>query len=168
MDSLMPNGGTLDYIADARYRGRTGVRKQSLEDAFYNSSSHFFLAPQGSDPDADLTTWHDLMAGGEPYDDAGGVPSTAVADMRDELTTHHSAYYIGHSQPPAPTIITSGWNDDLFPADEAIRFYNRTRTETPRLRSRWCWQAWDTSARRTGRLTGTSSPSGSGCGSSTT
>jgi predicted acyl esterase len=131
MDSLMPNGGTLDYIADARYRGRTGVRKQSLEDALYSVSSHFFPAPQGSDPDADLTTWHNIMAGGEPYDSTGGIPSPAVADMRDELTAHHSAYYINHSQPPAPMLISNGWNDDLFPADEAIRFYNRTRTEHP-------------------------------------
>ena len=28
-------------------------------------------------------------------------------------------------------LISSGFTDDLFPADEAIRFYNRTRTEYP-------------------------------------
>ena len=38
VDSLMPNGGTLDYVADARYRGRTGVRKQSLENVLYSSA----------------------------------------------------------------------------------------------------------------------------------
>ena len=51
--------------------------------------------------------------------------------MVDEITTHHSSYYIDHSRPPAPLLIQSGWNDDLFPVDEAIRFYNRTRTQYP-------------------------------------
>jgi predicted acyl esterase len=131
VDSLMPNGGTLDYIADARYRGRTGVRKESLENMLYNISTHFFIAPRGADPGADLTGWHDVMAAGEPYDDSSGRPLPAVAGMRDELTAHHSAYYIDHSRPPAPMLIVGGWNDDLFPADEAIRMYNRTRTEHP-------------------------------------
>ena len=131
VDSLMPNGGTLDYIADARYRGRTGVRKESFENMLYQISTHFFIAPPGADPDADLTGWHDAMASGEPYDDSSGSPLPAVADLRDELTAHHSAYYIDHSRPPAPMLIVGGWNDDLFPADEAIRMYNRTRTEHP-------------------------------------
>lgn len=131
VDSLLPNGGTLDYIEDARYRGRTGIRKQTLEEALFSAGSNFFYAPQGSDPDADLTGWHTALVAGEPYDDATGSPLPAIADMRDELTTHHSAYYIDHSQPPAPMIVSQGWNDDLFPADEAVRFYNRTRTEHP-------------------------------------
>ncbi len=131
VDSLLPNGGTLDYIADARYRGPTGIRKQSLEEVLYSAGSHFFYAPQGSDQDADLTGWHTALAAGEPYDDAGGDPLPALADIRDELTTHHSAYYIDHTRPPAPMIVSQGWNDDLFPADEAVRFYNRTRTEHP-------------------------------------
>ena len=49
-----------------------------------------------------------------------------------ELTTHHSSYYIDHSQAPAPLLISNGFTDDLFPADEAIRYYNRTRTQYPR------------------------------------
>ncbi len=28
-------------------------------------------------------------------------------------------------------LMSSGFTDDLFPADETIRFYNRTRTEYP-------------------------------------
>ncbi len=131
MDSLVPNGGTLDYIKDARYRRRTGVRKESFEDILYQAGSRFFYAPQGSDPDADLIGWHAAIAAGEPYDDASGNPLPPIADMREELTTHHSAYYIDHSRAPAPMLVSQGWTDDLFPADEAIRFYNRTRTEHP-------------------------------------
>jgi predicted acyl esterase len=129
--SLLPNGSTLDYVGDAPYQGRSGVLKQSFENALYNSGAAFNYAAAGADPDADLRNWHTLFNNGEPYDDASGNPLPAVADIRDELTTHHSSYYIDHSQPPAPLLISNGWTDDLFPPDEAIRFYNRTRTQYP-------------------------------------
>ena len=111
--------------------GRTGVLKSSWENALYNSGLSFFYAAAGADPDADLRNWHITFNNGEPYDDGSGNPLPAFADIRDELTTHHSSYYIDHSQAPAPLLISSGFTDDLFPADEAIRFYNRTRTEHP-------------------------------------
>ena len=129
--SLLPNGSTLDFVSDAPYQGRTGVLKSSWENALYNSGLSFFYAAAGVDPDADLRNWHTLFNAGEPYDDASGNPLPAVADIRDELTTHHSSYYIDHSQPPAPMLMSSGFTDDLFPADETLRFYNRTRTEWP-------------------------------------
>jgi hypothetical protein len=129
--ALFPNGRTLDYVVDAPYLGRTGVLKSSLENALYNSGLSFFYAPAGLDPDADLRNWHAFFNAGEPYDTAIGSPLPAAADIRDELTTHHSSYYIDHSEPPAPMLISSGFTDDLFPADETIRFYNRTRTQYP-------------------------------------
>ena len=49
----------------------------------------------------------------------------------DEITQHHSSYYIDHSIAPAPMLMSSGFTDDLFPANETIRFYNRTRTQYP-------------------------------------
>ena len=45
--------------------------------------------------------------------------------------THHSSYYIDDSTAPAPLLISNGFTDDLFPPDEAIRFYNRTRHNHP-------------------------------------
>ncbi len=129
--ALMPNGGTLDYVADAPYAGPTGVRKQSWEDWLFEVGRSAYYAPEGADPDADIWNWHVLMAAGEPYDDAAGVPLPAIADMRAEIAAHHSPYYVDHSNPPAPVLLSSGWTDDLFPADEAIRFFNRTRTEHP-------------------------------------
>jgi predicted acyl esterase len=125
--SLMPNGRTLDYVADAPYGNRVGVEKQSFVAGLYalgQLSGNY--APPGQDPDADLTTWFALINAGEPYD---GNPLTA--DILDEITSHHSSYYIDQSQAPAPLLISNGWTDDLFPADEAIRFYNRTRTQYP-------------------------------------
>jgi Acetyl xylan esterase (AXE1)/X-Pro dipeptidyl-peptidase C-terminal non-catalytic domain len=122
--SLVPNGSTLDYLADSPYRGRIGVEKQSYVNGLYLSGllAPAFYAPQGSDPSADLTGWLAELEAGEPY--GPGIQ----ASLR-ELTTHHSSYYIDHSVPPAPLLISNGFTDDLFPADEAIRYYNRTRTE---------------------------------------
>src|SRR4051794_5751690 len=130
--ALVPNGGTLDYVADAPYRGRTGVLKQ-WEHTLYTDGLPYFYAPVGTDPEADLTGRDSTLNAGEPYDDSRGDPLPPIADIRDELTTHHSSYYIDHSEPPAPLLISSGWTDDLFPADEALRLYNRTRTQFPTI-----------------------------------
>jgi hypothetical protein len=125
--SLAPNGSTLDYLADASYRGRLGVEKQSYVNGLYLSGilAPGFYAPEGSDPSADLVGWKAAIERGEPYG------ADVEASLR-EMTENHSSYYIDHSVPPAPMLISNGFTDDLFPADEAIRFYNRTRTQYPR------------------------------------
>ena len=124
--SLQPNGSTLDYVADAPYKGRVGVEKQSLVGGLYFSGAGApgYYAAIGTDPTADLTGWRTQLEAGEPY----GAEAQAVVD---ELTQHHSSYYIDHSIEPAPMLMASGFTDDLFPADETIRFYNRTRTQYP-------------------------------------
>jgi dienelactone hydrolase/uncharacterized membrane protein YgcG len=128
-NSLMPNGHTLDYVADAPYlkRGRIGIEKLSfVSGLFATGLAASNYAPPGTDPDADLHRWYAEINSGEPYDS-----NPFAADIVDEVTSHHSSYYIDHSIPPAPLLISNGWTDDLFPPDEAIRFYNRTRTEHP-------------------------------------
>jgi hypothetical protein len=122
--SLAPNGSTLDYLADSPYRGRLGVEKQSFVTGLYLAglAAPGFYAPQGSDPSADLVGWKAALEKGEPYG------ADVQASLR-ELTSNHSSYYIDHSEPPAPLLISNGFTDDLFPADEAIRYYNRTRSQ---------------------------------------
>ena len=130
--ALMPNGSTLDYLDDSPYRGADGKAPIGVEKASYVTglyglglaSSNY--APPGTDPGADLTGWYTLINAGEPYD-SNPLANSIVA----EIDAHHSSYYIDHSQPPAPLLIQSGWNDDLFPVDEAVRFYNRTRAQYP-------------------------------------
>jgi len=126
--SLTPNGSTLDYVRKAPYRGRFGVLKESLVNGLYVSGlgAPGFYAPQGADPSADLTGWRSLLLAGEPYD---GRPEAEA--VLDEVTSHHSAYYIDPSVEPAPVLFSNGFTDDLFPVDEALRFYNRTRAKHP-------------------------------------
>ncbi len=126
--SLQPNGRTLDYVDDAPYKGPVGVEKQAFVNGLYVSgllAPGYYAAP-GQDPDADLTGWKTRIEQGEPYD---GDPE--IQAIIDELTSHHSSYYIDHSEPPAPLLISNGYTDDLFPVDEAVRFYHRTIGEYP-------------------------------------
>jgi dienelactone hydrolase len=131
--SLVPNGATLDYIADNPYGDRVGVEKQSLVSGLYFSGiiagkvcGTLPLPTPCTDPDADLTAWRNRLEAGEPYD---GDPT--VTSILSEIQAHHSSYYIDRSEPPAPLLISNGFTDDLFPADEAIRFYNRTKAQYP-------------------------------------
>jgi hypothetical protein len=130
--SLMPNGSTLDYFADSPYRGPGGGAPIGVEKASYVTGLYGLglattnYAPPGADAGADLTGWYTLINAGEPYD-SNPLANSIVG----EITAHHSSYYIDHSRPPAPLLIQSGWNDDLFPVDEGVRFYNRTRAQYP-------------------------------------
>ena len=80
-----------------------------------------FLVAPGTDPEADVTAWVARTSAGEPYDDAS---ATAIVDL---LARYHSAYYIPPSRRPPPLYLASGLTDDLFPADEVLRFANRDR-----------------------------------------
>jgi hypothetical protein len=126
--ALTPNGSTLDYVADAPYAGRIGVYKSSFTTGLYvlGCVASGRCVAEGGDPAADITSWNKRINAGEPYD--GDASVTAILE---EIKAHHSSYYIDHSQPPAAMLISNGWTDDLFPVDEAIRFYNRTKSEHP-------------------------------------
>ncbi|HWC48188.1 MAG TPA: CocE/NonD family hydrolase [Solirubrobacterales bacterium] len=128
--SLMPNGSNLDFATDNPYKGpegkgRIGIEKASFVAGLYGTGlaeSNYSL----TDKEADLNGWYTLINSGEPYE-----PKPQAQEILDQITTYHSSYYIDHSQPPAPLLIQNGWNDDLFPVDEAVRFYNRTRAQYP-------------------------------------
>jgi hypothetical protein len=126
--SLTPNGSTLDYVADAPYRGRYGVMKNSYVNALYaagcGTPTTFCTT---TDPSWNIGAWRRRLNQGEPY--TGSLAGQIVR----QVTTYHSSYYINHSEPPAPLLIANGWTDDLFPADEALRYYNRTKTQYPNV-----------------------------------
>ncbi|MGK2955778.1 MAG: acetylxylan esterase [Solirubrobacterales bacterium] len=125
--SLMPNGSNLDYIEDSPYFGEFGVMKQTLVYGLYLggiTAPGYYSAP-GVEPSADLAGWMDFMNAGEPYE------QNRASAILDEIQGHHSSYYIDHSRAPAPLFMANGHTDDLFPASEMTRFYNRTRTQYP-------------------------------------
>jgi predicted acyl esterase len=125
--ALVPNGRTLDYRDLNPYGLIGGVMKQSWVTALQTLGlATGYYAPPGEDPDADINGWKTRLDAGEPYD-----TDPVLLDIVDEVTSHHSAYYIDDSIPPAPLFIYNAFTDDLFPATEALRFYNKTRAKHP-------------------------------------
>ncbi len=85
-----------------------------------------YYAPVGTDQSADLIGWKALTDTGGPFDG-----NSAATEMANELGANHSAYGIDDSIPPAPALLANGWNDDLFPVDESLRYYNKVRAKHP-------------------------------------
>jgi predicted acyl esterase len=80
-----------------------------------------YLAPPGSDPEADVTGWVARSDLGEPYSDPD------AQQIVSKLERFHSPYGIDDSVPPPPLFVGAGFSDDLFPVDETLRFVNRMR-----------------------------------------
>jgi hypothetical protein len=127
--SLMPNGRTIDYaISKDGYGDRVGVQKTSYVAGLFGTglAASNYAVPQ-SDPGADLFSWFIETSAGEPYDQ-----NPLTKSVLAEIQQHHSSYYIDPSHAPAPLLISNGWTDDLFPVDEALRYYNRTKDLYPK------------------------------------
>lgn len=133
--SLVPNGRTFDYVITKPEDNikPLGVVKASYVAGFYGTGQttgggHY--APPFADPSADINNWFARLNAGEPYDnDPNQNPSATY--IADQVSRFHSGYSIDPSVPPAPMLIANGWTDDLFPVDEALRMYNRTRKRYP-------------------------------------
>jgi predicted acyl esterase len=128
-NSLMPNGRTIDYaISPDGYGSRVGVQKTSFVAGLFatGAAGSNYALPQ-QDPGADLWSWFAETSAGEPYDQ-----NPITNQVLSEIEQHHSSYYIDPSTQPAPLLISNGWTDDLFPVDEALRFYNRTKDLYPK------------------------------------
>jgi X-Pro dipeptidyl-peptidase (S15 family) len=127
--ALAPNGRNLDYVTDSTYRGPqgkfpVGVWKASFSEYLYQAG--LLLSNYNEkDPEANIPGWILRLKGGEPYTDS------TVNGIIQELSTFHSSFGINSSVEPSPLLIQSGWNDDLFPVDEALRLYQRTRAQYP-------------------------------------
>jgi X-Pro dipeptidyl-peptidase (S15 family) len=127
--SLAPNGRNLDYVTNSPYKGPTGklpigVWKASWSEGL-NTVGEALSNYNPKDEQADIPGWLLRFKAGEPYTDAG------INAIIEQLSTYHSSFGIEHSVEPSPLLIQSGWNDDLFPVDEALRLYQRTRAQFP-------------------------------------
>ncbi len=128
--ALQPNGSTLDYVANAPYSGmlgnhRYGIEKAEWSGGLYSTGLSKAIYGPEADPEANLTGWHNFNIKGGPYD---GEP---LAKQQEEQLPFHSPYYANLSEAPAPSIMENGWNDDLFPVDETVKYYNKVRAAYP-------------------------------------
>jgi dienelactone hydrolase len=147
VSAAAPNGSVSSTRRTSRERATTpvGVEKASVVNAIFLAAEFAigpgqpigepfvpgrpmgFISPLGTDPEADVAGWVTRTNLGEPYDDA---EAHAIVDL---LADYHSAYYLRADRPPPPLFLAAGTTDDLFPADETLRFANRTRRKFPRL-----------------------------------
>jgi fermentation-respiration switch protein FrsA (DUF1100 family) len=119
VDALDPNGRFLD--GEVAPPGQSyepfGVEIQSYVSGLYAlGQSSGFIAPPQADPEADLSTWFAVTNAGEPYGEAG----LAIAK---QIYAYHQGYGIPLAGKPAPLLLQSGWNDDLFPPEQSLRAY---------------------------------------------
>ena len=132
--ALMPNGRTLDSQITSTTDDFTpvGVWKQSIDTGLYilgNATGYF--APQGINPQADVTTWFATMGVDGPHN----TPEDAY--IIDQATRYHSPYYLlagDHGvarQAPAPMLLAAGFTDAVFPPDEFLRYANLEKSLYP-------------------------------------
>jgi pimeloyl-ACP methyl ester carboxylesterase len=120
--AVAPNGRFVDFgnVAPASSGSPIGVAKKSVVDALYIGGTVLgYLAPPGADSTADLKTWRDTFFAGEPY----GAKARAIA--RQFQTFKSTVLLTGK---PAPLLVMNGWTDPVFPAEEALKPYNRLRS----------------------------------------
>jgi hypothetical protein len=130
--ALQPNGSNLDYVANSTYSGPMGDHRFGIEKNNWNGSLFLagsllgYLSPESNnDPEANIRAWHNSNLTGGPYD---GKP---LAVQQEVQLPYHSPYYTDLSEAPAPALMENGWNDDLFPVDETVKYYNKVRAAYP-------------------------------------
>ena len=142
-----PNGSVSSTRRTSRKRATTpvGVEKASVVNAIFAAAQFAvgpgqpvgepfvpgrpmgYLVPPGVDPEADVAGWVARTTQGEPYDDES---ARSIVKL---LADYHSPYYLRADRAPPPLFLSAGFTDDLFPADETLRFANRTQRKFPEL-----------------------------------
>ena len=132
--ALAPNGRTLasQVTPSGADLSPVGVEKLSIVSGLYAVGTEgAYYPPPGVDPQHDLTQWYADITAGEPY----ATPSDR--SMVRQIAQYHSPYYLLDGafgmgrEAPAPLLITNGFTDDVFPADEALRYDNLERSLYP-------------------------------------
>jgi hypothetical protein len=130
--SLQPNGSNLDYVAEAPYSGMLGNHEFGVEKRAWNEDLYLdgvllgaYYAAAPAEPEANITEWYNFNATGGPYN------GKALAAQQEDQLPNHSSYYTPLTEPPAPSLMQNGWNDDLFPVDQAVDYYNKVRATYP-------------------------------------
>jgi hypothetical protein len=116
--SLIPNGRLLSTGFGVPAKP-FGVEKESMLNALYvGGAVTGYIAPAGVDPTADLVNWRARANQGEPYD-------ARAARFVAQFRKFKGAF--GLPGDSVPLMIQDGWTDAVFPAQDAVRLYNRAR-----------------------------------------
>ena len=129
--ALAPNGHWLDTQTTADNRtSPVGVQKMSISRGlFMVGVMGAFYPPPGAEPD--LMNEFALATAGEPYD------KPQVRAMLKSGAQFHSSYdllsgtFATPRRAPAPLLLTNGFTDDVFWADQVLVYYNRLRSLYP-------------------------------------
>lgn len=132
--SLTPNGRTLDdrVTSPTADLSPAGVEKQSINLGLYEAGAFegFYAAP-GANPQADPTSWITDIDAGEPYNTPADLSTfQQFAQFRSPYYLLDGAYGTARRR-PAPLLLANGFTDDIFPVDEALRYYNLERALYP-------------------------------------
>jgi predicted acyl esterase len=122
VDALDPNGRFLDTEIAPPGQSYTpfGVEIQSYTSGLLAlGHASGYVAPPGSDEEAELDKWYAVTNAGEPA-------NAEDEKIAKQIYTYHQGY--GLSGKPAPMLLESGWNDDLFPVEQSLRAYNQARS----------------------------------------
>ena len=131
--SLQPNGSNLDYVAEAPYSGMLGNHEYGVQKQNWNESLYLggelvggaYYEAKPEEPEAAITEWYEFNNTGGPYN------GKALAIQQETQLPNHGAYYTNLSEAPAPALMENGWNDDLFPVDQTVDYYNKVRASYP-------------------------------------
>ncbi|HEX5225441.1 MAG TPA: CocE/NonD family hydrolase [Solirubrobacteraceae bacterium] len=123
VDALEPNGRFLD--TEVAPFGQSyepiGVEIQSyVTGLFALGQAEGYIAPPGADPEAELTKWFALLNAGEPF-------PLEAEEIEHQIYNFHDAQSL--TGQPAAMLLQSGWTDELFPASQSIRAYNKALSE---------------------------------------
>lgn len=127
--AVLPNGHDLDYTVTPLGEdvNPLGVVKGSFLTGLYAELAvDSYLPPPGVDPELTLAT----------LASEAGWPALSPADplyapIVVELHRFHSPYYLATSEAPAAMLWANGWNDDIFPVTEALRWVNQVLAAHP-------------------------------------
>jgi X-Pro dipeptidyl-peptidase (S15 family) len=135
VNSLAPNGHTLDYqiASPTTDLDPVGVEKESFVNGLFaiGNEQGYYSAPL-TNSDSDIAEWAAALDAGEPYDGESLIESVV-----QQIAQFHSPYYVldgafgAVEEAPPPLMLLNGFTDDLFPVDEALRYYNFERSRYP-------------------------------------
>jgi dienelactone hydrolase len=129
--ALAPNGRWLDTQTTATNRvSPVGVQKMSIGRGLFTVGMQgAYYAPPGGAPD--MMMEFSLATAGEPYD------RPQVRAMLKAGAQFHSSYDLlagtfgTPKEAPAPLLLTNGFTDDVFWADQVLVYYNLLRSLYP-------------------------------------